>query len=144
MGQRGHLQVENIRRGQIRTGRKLGRCDDHVHHAGVERRREKRIGPDRHARHQSGNGAERRAAPPDQGANEGRPHLRHAGEGQHANRGKQGLTRHPIVEIGEQQHDHDRQPPDLQDALAYFAGNQGREIWPGPQKATETAPGARP
>ena len=124
MRQRGHLQIENIWRGQIGTRRKLRRRDDHAHHAGVERGREKRVGPDRHAGHQSGYGAKRRAAPPDEGADEDRQHLRHAGEGQHADRGEQGLPRHPVmaIEVGEQQHDHDRQPPHLQDARAPFAG----------------------
>ena len=51
---------------------------------------------------QAGDGAERRAAPPGQGADEGRTELRDASEGQNADRGEMGLADEAVVEIGQQ------------------------------------------
>ena len=72
-------------------------------------RQQQRIGPDRDAAGHAGDGAAGGAAAPDQTAEKRRRELGDGGEREQADRGKLGVARRAIIEVGEQDDAEDRQ-----------------------------------
>ena len=93
--------------------------------AGLDQaRHQQRIGPGRDADDQPGRRAQRRAAPPDQPAEEGRRDLRRRGEGEQADRDQRRLAGRPVIGVAEQDHDQDRDAPDDHDLGAEIAAGR--------------------
>ena len=75
--------------------------------------KQQRVDPDESSGREARHGAARRGAFPHQGAKEGRGELGHGGKGDQADLGKRRRRAdHPVVAIGQHQHEGDGQPPD--------------------------------
>ena len=90
-----------------------------------EARKEQRVAPDREADGEPGARAERRAARPEQAAEEGRRDLRHGREGEEADRGERGVARRPVIGVAEEDHDEDRDPPHAEHEAAEVGDRRG-------------------
>jgi len=92
-----------------------------AHPAGIgEGRKQQRVAPDKGAGRESCHGTAGRGAFPHQGAKKGRGKLGHGGKGNQADLGQcGGRADHPVIAIGQHQHEGDGQPPDGDQGLSH-------------------------